>query len=295
MCIDASLELYPGKYKPTITHSFIKLLHSKSLLLKHFTQNIDCLDREAGVPGSHIIEAHGSFAHQSCIECKEPYPENLMQDAVRDKEPPHCMTCGGLVKPEIVFFGEQLPSSFIEARGVPAQGDLCIIMGTSLTVYPFAALPSLIPEGIPRVLINKEEAGSIGSRLDDVLLLGDCDEQVRKLAEACGWTTELDTLWKSVGGTPSETTLASQAGRTDESVADELDALTAEIDNALAISEKHGQDTKDDLAGDIEGHLAGGTRDEAAKGPSVVSEDRDEKNSGSGLQHVFPHIKSNLS
>jgi NAD-dependent histone deacetylase SIR2 len=55
-------ELYPGKFRPTITHSFISLLHKKGLLLKLFTQNIDCLEREAGVPGDLIIEAHGSFA-----------------------------------------------------------------------------------------------------------------------------------------------------------------------------------------------------------------------------------------
>ena len=55
-------ELYPGKYRPTITHSFIKLLDQKGLLLKLFSQNIDCLEREAGVPGDKIIEAHGSFA-----------------------------------------------------------------------------------------------------------------------------------------------------------------------------------------------------------------------------------------
>lgn len=141
-------ELYPGKFKPTITHSFIKLLHSKSLLTKHFTQNIDCLDREAGVPGNFIVEAHGSFARQSCIECKEPYPQNLMDEAVQKKEPPHCFTCDGLVKPEIVFFGEALPSEFFEARSVPAEADLIIVMGTSLTVHPFAALPSIAREGV---------------------------------------------------------------------------------------------------------------------------------------------------
>jgi NAD+-dependent protein deacetylase SIR2 len=52
-------ELYPGKYRPTITHSFIRLLQDKGLLLKLFTQNIDCLEREAGVSDNKIIEAHG--------------------------------------------------------------------------------------------------------------------------------------------------------------------------------------------------------------------------------------------
>ena len=55
-------ELYPGKYRPTITHSFINLLNKKGLLMQLFTQNIDCLEREAGVPDELIIEAHGSFA-----------------------------------------------------------------------------------------------------------------------------------------------------------------------------------------------------------------------------------------
>ena len=61
-------ELYPGKYRPTIAHSFIRLLSDKGLLLKLFTQNIDCLERKAGVPDDKIIEAHGSFAQQHCIE-----------------------------------------------------------------------------------------------------------------------------------------------------------------------------------------------------------------------------------
>lgn len=55
-------ELFPGKYRPTITHSFIKLLHDKDLLLKLFTQNIDCLELEAGLPEDMVVEAHGSFA-----------------------------------------------------------------------------------------------------------------------------------------------------------------------------------------------------------------------------------------
>ena len=55
-------ELYPGKFRHTIAHSFVKLLWEKGLLLKLFTQNIDCLEREAGVPGDKIVEAHGSFA-----------------------------------------------------------------------------------------------------------------------------------------------------------------------------------------------------------------------------------------
>jgi NAD-dependent histone deacetylase SIR2 len=62
-------ELYPGKFRPTITHSFIRLLHEKGLLLKLFTQNIDCLEREAGIPDDKIIEAHGYVLSVAAAMC----------------------------------------------------------------------------------------------------------------------------------------------------------------------------------------------------------------------------------
>ncbi len=145
-------ELYPGKFRPTISHSFVRLLYDKGLLMKLFTQNIDCLEREAGVPGDKIVEAHGSFAKQSCIDCKRPFPDDLMRELIAEKEVPECQIpeCGGLVKPDIVFFGEQLPEDFHRNRSLPASADLCIVMGTSLTVQPFASLPGFCSEGVPR-------------------------------------------------------------------------------------------------------------------------------------------------
>jgi NAD+-dependent protein deacetylase SIR2 len=145
-------ELYPGKFRPTITHFFIRLLSDKGLLFKAFTQNIDCLEREAGVPDHKIVEAHGSFARQSCVECKSAYPDDLMKKAIQNKDVPHCLIpqCNGLVKPDIVFFGEQLPEAFLRNVSLLPAADLCIVMGTSLSVHPFASLPSLCSEGVPR-------------------------------------------------------------------------------------------------------------------------------------------------
>lgn len=70
-------------------------------------------------------------------------------------------------------------------------------MGTSLTVYPFAALRSMVPAKCPRVLINLDRVGDIGARADDVALLMSCDEAVRKLCDEIGdgWTEELERLW----------------------------------------------------------------------------------------------------
>lgn len=229
-------ELYPGKFRPTITHSFIALLEKKGLLLKLFTQNIDCLEREAGVSDGKIIEAHGSFAKQSCIDCKSPYPADRMHEAISSKTVPNCLepSCDGLVKPDIVFFGEQLPAAFFENRSLPAEADLCIVMGTSLSVHPFASLPMLCRYGTPRLLINSERVGDMGERADDVLLLEDCDKGVRKLASALGWLDELEELWATTAKEQDDEAEVVKKSR-DEILQDEVDKLTREVEENLKL------------------------------------------------------------
>ena len=63
--------LYPGEFKPTLTHTFIRLMQERAMLLRCFTQNIDTLERIAGVQEDLIVEAHGSFANSRCIECRK--------------------------------------------------------------------------------------------------------------------------------------------------------------------------------------------------------------------------------
>ncbi|KFY32360.1 hypothetical protein V493_00270 [Pseudogymnoascus sp. VKM F-4281 (FW-2241)] len=260
-------ELYPGKYKPTVSHAFIALLAKKGLLHMLFTQNIDCLERAAGVPPEKVIEAHGSFASQRCIDCKTEYPDEAMREFVKSGDIPYCEdeACRGLVKPDITFFGEALPQRFHTNTHVPAQADLVIIIGTSLSVHPFASLPDMALEGIPRVLLNMERVGSLGSRPDDVLLLGDCDGQVRRLADELGWRDELEAVYKLVGGpeaskepvTPDtkhealqdeSERLAAEVAHALESTApsakqealdDEVEKLASEVDHALKISDGH--------------------------------------------------------
>jgi NAD-dependent histone deacetylase SIR2 len=308
-------ELYPGRYKPTIAHSFIKLLHDKGRLLKLFTQNIDCLEREAGVPGDMIVEAHGSFATQRCIDCGTEFPDDLMKKIVMAREVPRCLrkTCNGLVKPDIVFFGEALPEAFHRNRSLPTQADLAIVMGTSLTVQPFASLPSFVREETPRILINLERVGGLGGRADDVLLLGDCDAGVRKLADALGWRDELESLW--------EKTVSSKAAREDQSVPpktrdekleDEVEKLTRDIEKSLKVSEEHTAWLKDHLskkhnlqkrseddkaaatlALPAESEEASGDTAEAvtngdAKSSSAPAEAQDQ--SKGGIAHVYPHL-----
>ncbi|KAF2088465.1 silent information regulator protein Sir2p [Saccharata proteae CBS 121410] len=314
-------ELYPGKYRPTITHSFIRLLHDKGLLLKLFTQNIDCLEREAGVPGDKIVEAHGSFARHSCIECKEPFPEDKMKHAIEEKSVPHCAKCNGLVKPDIVFFGEQLPSDFFDNRDLPGQADLAIVMGTSLTVQPFASLPGFCADGVPRVLVNLEQVGTLGSRPDDVLVLGDCDNGVRQLAEACGWLEELESAWAETASTvpaPAPERKGSISQSRDDGLEDEVEQISKGIKETLALGDKQHQWLKDHDTNTDKDHLSSDGPQPAkelsglpemrnvtdhgeskASSPSDIRRDSKPKvpmnETGGNLAHVFPHIGQNAS
>ncbi|ORY04165.1 NAD-dependent deacetylase sirtuin-2 [Basidiobolus meristosporus CBS 931.73] len=199
-------ELYPGNFKPTLSHYFIRLLHEKGLLLRNFTQNIDTLERVAGLDSDKIVEAHGSFNTAHCIQCDEEYEQEWVRDRLLNSQTPRCNTCNGLVKPDIVFFGEQLPDRFFTCAQEDFKNcDMLIVMGTSLQVQPFASLIDQVSPNVPRLLINREVCGvyngtrSRGFDFEgirqqyqrDALYLGSCDNGCRRLAELLGWKTEL--------------------------------------------------------------------------------------------------------
>ncbi|CCG84394.1 protein of unknown function [Taphrina deformans PYCC 5710] len=188
-------ELYPGNFDPTVTHSFIRLLHNKGLLLRCFTQNIDTLERRAGIPEERLVEAHGSFAGNHCIspKCGTVADADSTEEVIKKQGIPRCKVCKALVKPDIVFFGEGLPEVFFQRMNDFRHADLLIVMGTSLQVQPFASLPDRVKLDCPRLLINLEEVGDF-SRTMDVVKLGSCDDTVKELADICGWSEELIEL-----------------------------------------------------------------------------------------------------
>ncbi|KAI0201736.1 DHS-like NAD/FAD-binding domain-containing protein [Astrocystis sublimbata] len=232
-------ELYPGNFHPTVSHAFVALLARRKLLRMLFTQNIDCLERVAGVPSDLIVEAHGSFATQRCIDCKEPFPDLEMRKCVDTATAPICKRdgCKGLVKPDIVFFGEQLPETFFNNATVPQEADLVIVIGTSLQVHPFAGLPRLARDKVPRLLFNMEQVGDFGTRADDVMCLGPCDDGIRKLADELGWRDELEELW--VGLVGDKEAEKQRSRKPQDAVDDELDELVQEVEQKLELSEDH--------------------------------------------------------
>ncbi|XP_061671778.1 NAD-dependent protein deacetylase sirtuin-3, mitochondrial isoform X3 [Syngnathoides biaculeatus] len=190
-------ELYPGNFQPNLTHYFVRLLHQKDLLLRMYTQNIDGLERLAGIPPEMLVEAHGTFATATCTVCQSKYKgEDLCPDLMSGVIP-KCLTCKGVVKPDIIFFGEELPPHFyMYLRDFPLA-DLLIIMGTSLEVEPFASLAGAVRSSVPRLLINRDLVGPFALRNRrpcDVVLLGDVVSGIQTLVNALGWTQEVDAL-----------------------------------------------------------------------------------------------------
>jgi hypothetical protein len=123
----------------------------------------------------------------------------------------YCKKCSGLVKPDIVFFGEHLPDRFFTHKTSDlAQAELLIIMGTSLVVHPFASLADDVHEHCPRLLINREVVGTIPQEMRalgfknglwfgegnvrDAKFLGDCDTGVAQFARHLGWEDDFADL-----------------------------------------------------------------------------------------------------
>ena len=201
-------ELWPGNFKPTPAHAFLKVLHDKQKLARAFTQNIDSLEAAAGLPSEAVVAAHGNFDSASVVSGSAA-GRDVPIDQVRtaafggdDEWTALAQRHGGLVKPDIVFFGEQLPMRFFErAREDLPAATLLLVLGTSLAVQPFASLVGMTRPGVPRLLINRERVGehmpggfdfSAASNAADGFYEGDCDDAARELCDLLGWGAELE-------------------------------------------------------------------------------------------------------
>lgn len=223
---DLAKELYPSNFNPTPTHFFIKLLSEKGILRRCYSQNIDTLERLAGIPSDEMVEAHGSFSAAHCTECNQEYSQEYFRDSIfttyspgssPDPAVPQCLcstgTCRGAVKPDIVFFGENLPKRYFDLRDEDLpSADLLIVLGTSLKVTPFANTMHLCNPLAPRLLVNMERVGEVnwtssgnGFLFDsvknyrDVELLGPCDDSIGALCRRLGWWDDWLALMRKHG------------------------------------------------------------------------------------------------
>ena len=127
--------LYPGA-KPNAAHLKLAEWEREGKLTSVITQNIDGLHQAAG--SKNVIELHGSVLRNYCVSCGEMHSLSYVTEA---NGVPRCRVCGGIVRPDVVLYGEGLDgAAFMQAQNDIAEADVLIVGGTSLTVYPAAGL-----------------------------------------------------------------------------------------------------------------------------------------------------------
>lgn len=160
--------IYPNA-KPNAMHKLLARLEKAGKIEGIVTQNIDGLHGAAG--SQKVLELHGSIWRNRCERCHKFFDLEyiLSHDGV-----PHCDDCGGIVKPEVVLYGENLDEDVLR-KSVRAltRADMLVVIGTSLVVYPAAGLVGYFG-GDVTALINKSSTHLDSSA--DILLSQDCQE-----------------------------------------------------------------------------------------------------------------------
>ena len=176
------LQTYPAieQAQPNAAHLAIAEWWRAGLVSGVVTQNIDGLHQRAGLPSSAVIELHGSAHGVACLSCEAWFERPVVHARVLAGEhEPACPDCGGILKTTTVSFGQMLPERAVaEAQRLHAAARLCLIVGSSLVVYPAAGLPELtLQSGGALAIVNTSEThldpfASLVSREPAAVLLG---------------------------------------------------------------------------------------------------------------------------
>lgn len=153
--------------KPNKAHKGLARLEELGLLKTIITQNVDGLHQVAG--SGDVIEFHGTFATQRCLDCDGSLPSS---DLNMELIPPRC-PCGGIYRPDIVFFGEQIPHEALRrSEQISVHCDLMLVIGTSATVQPAAFMPMIARQSGADIIEINAEATDLTHRLSDISILG---------------------------------------------------------------------------------------------------------------------------
>ena len=125
------------EYEPNIVHKYLSKLERIGKLKAIVTQNIDGLHQKAG--SKNVYEIHGTIYKNHCVKCHKFYDA---QSVFASDGIPKC-ECGGIIKPDVVLYGEMLPPCYNEALLAISKADLLLVAGTSLTVEPATSLVRL--------------------------------------------------------------------------------------------------------------------------------------------------------
>lgn len=143
--------------EPNKAHLAVAALEKMEKLRCVITQNIDDLHQKAGNTPDKVYELHGNMKRLRCMSCNKMYAMNDMLERYQAfHDVPECEACHGILKPDVVFFGEALPEGPLQSAIRHSEKcDLFVVIGSSLLVYPAASLPLYAKEaGAQLVIIN---------------------------------------------------------------------------------------------------------------------------------------------
>lgn len=165
--------------RPNPGHTGLVDLEQLGILKTVITQNVDGLHQMAG--NRDVIEFHGNFAWQRCQDCNqrlETSQVNLVQ------MPPRC-SCGGILRPDCIFFGEMIPhEALIRSQQVSADCDVMLVIGTSAMVQPAASLPFIAKDNGAVIIEINPEPTPLTSRISNLPLLGGAGSIMPRLIHA---------------------------------------------------------------------------------------------------------------
>ena len=143
---------------PNPAHLGLARLEQAGFIQTVITQNVDGLHYRAG--SKNVLEVHGTLQTLTCIRCYRQVPsQGYIELFIEQGEIPRCSECGGVLKPDMVLFGEQLPANtWLKAVKASRDCDMMIVAGSSLEVLPVASLPMrAIERGAHLIIINHSQ------------------------------------------------------------------------------------------------------------------------------------------
>ena len=172
--------------KPNSGHVALARMEQMGILKCVITQNVDNLHQKAG--SVDVVEFHGNLLRATCLKCRalEPIAQAEARLSNGQEGPPRCQVCGGLLKPDAVFFGEAIPSRALLISQVQCEKcDVLLVVGTSLQVFPAAQIPITVKLKSPPATVVEvnQEPSALHEQVTDILALGSAGEILSRLAD----------------------------------------------------------------------------------------------------------------
>ena len=162
--------------RPNDAHKGLARLEKLGILKTIITQNVDGLHQMAG--NTDVVEFHGNFAWQRCMECNNRCETTKIDIRLT---PPRC-ECGGIYKPECIFFGEMIPLQCLRQSEMAASScDTMLVIGTSAGVQPAASIPLIAKQAGAKVIEINLEITPLSREISDYVIMGKAGEVLKAL------------------------------------------------------------------------------------------------------------------